>query len=70
MSDYTNVERPFLKKLDLLGWKVINHSDASTYCSEINYGEYLWAAEESPGSWKQHRIYKRHSAGSGVIPHH
>jgi len=25
MSEYTNVERPFLEKLKILGWKIIDH---------------------------------------------
>ncbi len=25
MSEYTNVEKPFLEKLKSLGWKVIDH---------------------------------------------
>ena len=31
MSEYTNVERPFLDKLHQLGWEVINHNEQTTY---------------------------------------
>jgi len=48
MSEYKNVERPFLDKLNELGWDVINHNDKSSYGSKVFEGEYLKAAEQSP----------------------
>ena len=46
MSEYINVERPFLDKLSELGWEVINHNEQSQYCSELSGAEYPIAAEE------------------------
>ncbi len=46
MSEYINVERPFLDKLSELGWEVINHNEQSHYCSELSGAEYPIAAEE------------------------
>lgn len=48
MSEYTNVERPFLDKLHQLGWEVINPNEASAYCSELSDAEYSMAAPGLP----------------------
>ncbi|NMW21891.1 MAG: type I restriction endonuclease subunit R [Chlorobiaceae bacterium] len=61
MSEYTNVERPFLDKLHQLGWEVINHNEASSYCSEIAGTEYPIAAE-------QKGVYGKNHASSYGIP--
>ena len=46
MSEYINVERPFLDKLNALGWEVINHNEQSHYGSKLYGEEYPIAAEE------------------------
>jgi type I restriction enzyme, R subunit len=48
MSEYTNVERPFLEKLRQIGWEIIDHNQIEKVpcCSEKM--EYLLAAEKAP----------------------
>lgn len=63
MSEYTNVERPFLDKLRQLGWEVINHNDELTYCSEAS-SEYSLAAMAA----ERQGVYGRNSASYNGIP--